>query len=320
MKNFKKISLILISIIVIIGLVGVGFVYSKLNSIYIKDEVVKSKEEPNASMVDGVTNILLVGTDGEYVEKGNRSDSVMLVTIDSNKKDIKISSIARDTYVDIPGYGTEKMTHAYAYEGIDLLKEVFKVNFDIDVDKYIAVNFVSFMDIMDELGGVEVNVEEKNIDSINNSIDACYEYYYNRKDEVEKEYITKAGVQRLNGYQALAFSRIRYTDSAFARDNRHREVAQSVYKEFLKKGPDEYKRCSDIILENTKTNISPMEMLNLGYTVLNINDKEIDQLQFPLEEYRNGHIISKEKGWVLEWDKEENLKAWHEFIYGEDSK
>ncbi|HSQ87832.1 LCP family protein [Romboutsia sp.] len=319
MKNFKKISLILISIIVIIGLVGVGFVYSKLNSIYVKDEVVKNKEESKASMVDGITNILLVGTDGEYVEKGNRSDSVMLVTIDSNKKDIKISSIARDTYVDIPGYGTEKMTHAYAYEGIDLLKEVFKVNFDIDVDKYIAVNFVSFMDIMDELGGVEVNVEEKNIDSINNSIDACYEYYYNRKDEVEKEYITKAGVQRLNGYQALAFSRIRYTDSAFARDNRHREVAQSVYKEFLKKGPDEYKRCSDIILENTKTNISPMEMLNLGYTVLNINDKEIDQLQFPLEEYRNGHIISKEKGWVLEWDKEENLKAWHKFIYGEDN-
>jgi hypothetical protein len=63
-----------------------------------------------------------------------------------------------------------------------------------------------------------------------------------------------------------------------------------------------------------------MEMLNLGYTVFNINDKKIDQLQFPLEEYRNGHIISKEKGWVLEWDREENLKAWHEFIYGKNNK
>jgi LCP family protein required for cell wall assembly len=320
MKNFKKIALILISVIVIIGLAGVGFVYSKLNSIYVKDEAIKNAEDSKASMVDGITNILLVGTDGENVEKGNRSDSIMLVTIDSNKKDIKISSIARDTYVDIPGYSTEKMTHAYAYEGIDLLKEVFKVNFDLDIDKYIAVNFVSFMDIMDELGGVEVNVEEKNIDSINRSIDNCYEYYHNKKDEVDKEYITKAGVQKLNGYQALAFSRIRYTDDAFARDNRHRDVAESVYKEFLKKGPEEYKKCVDIVLDNTKTNISPMEMLNLGYTVFNINDKKIDQLQFPLEEYRNGHIISKEKGWVLEWDREENLKAWHEFIYGEDNK
>lgn len=320
MKNFKKIVIGLISTLLVIGLAGFGFVYSKLNKIYVKDEAVKStedKEEKEGTVVEGITNILLVGTDGHNVDKANRSDSVMLVTIDSNKKDIKITSIARDTYVDIPGYSTEKMNHAYAYEGIDLLKEVFKVNFDLDIDKYIAVNFTSFMEIMDELGGVEVNVNEKDVNEVNKYIDACYDQYYTKKDKVEKEYITKAGVQRLNGYQALAFSRIRYTDSAFARDNRHREVAESVYKEFLKSGPEEYKRCADIILDNTKTNISPMEMLNLGYTVFKINDKEIDQLQFPLEEYRNGHIISKQKGWVLEWDKEPNLKAWHEFIYGE---
>lgn len=316
MKNFKKIVLILIGIILLIGLSGFGYVYSKLNKMYVKDEVVKDIENTEeATIVDGITNILLVGTDGEYVEKGNRSDSVMLVTIDSKNKDIKISSIARDTYVDIPGYSTEKLTHAYAYEGIDLLKEVFKENFDLDIDKYIAVNFVSFMDIMDELGGVEVNVEEKDIKEINKYIDACYGYYKN-KDEKEKEYIKEAGVQRLNGYQALAFSRIRYTDSAFARDNRHREVAQSVYKEFAQKGVDTYKRCADIVLNNTKTNISPMEMMNLAYTVLKINDKDIEQFQFPLAEHRKGHIISKQKGWVLEWDKEPNLEAWHKFIFG----
>ena len=316
MKNFKKIVLILIGIILLIGLSGFGYVYSKLNKMYVKDEVVKDIENTEeATIVDGITNILLVGTDGEYIEKGNRSDGIMLITIDSKNKDIKLSSIARDTYVDIPGYSTEKLTHAYAYEGIDLLKEVFKENFDLDIDKYIAVNFVSFMDIMDELGGVEVNVEEKDIKEINKYIDACYGYYKN-KDEKEKEYIKEAGVQRLNGYQALAFSRIRYTDSAFARDNRHREVAQSVYKEFAQKGVDTYKRCADIVLNNTKTNISPMEMMNLAYIVLKINDKDIEQFQFPLEEHRKGHIISKQKGWVLEWDKEPNLEAWHKFIFG----
>ena len=316
MKHFKRVAFILIGLIVTICLSGFGYVYFKLNKMYVKDEVVKSTEE-QGTMVEGITNILLVGTDGEYVEKGNRSDSMMVVTIDSKNKDIKISSIARDTYVDIPGYSTEKLTHAYAYEGIDLLKEVFKVNFNLDIDKYIAVNFVSFMDIMDELGGVEVNVEEKDIKEINKYIDACYGYYKN-KDEKDKEYITKSGVQRLNGYQALAFSRIRYTDSAFARDNRHREVAESVYKEFAQKGVETYKKCAEIILNNTKTNISPIEMMNLAYTVLKINDKDIEQFQFPLEEYRNGHIISKQKGWVLEWDKEPNLEAWHKFIFGEN--
>ena len=316
MKHFKRVALILIGVIVTICLSGFGYVYFKLNKMYVKDEAIKSTEE-QGTMVEGITNILLVGTDGEYIEKGNRSDSMMVVTIDSKNKDIRISSIARDTYVDIPGYSTEKLTHAYAYEGIDLLKEVFKVNFNLDIDKYIAVNFVSFMDIMDELGGVEVNVEEKDINEINKYIDACYGYYKN-KDEKDKEYITKSGVQRLNGYQALAFSRIRYTDSAFARDNRHREVAESVYKEFAQKGVETYKKCAEIILNNTKTNISPMEMMNLAYTVLKINDKDIEQFQFPLAEYRNGHIISKQKGWVLEWDKEPNLEAWHKFIFGEE--
>ena len=316
MKHFKRVAFILIGLIVTICLSGFGYVYFKLNKMYVKDEVVKSTEE-QGTMVEGITNILLVGTDGKYIEKWNRSDSMMVVTIDSKNKDIRISSIARDTYVDIPGYSTEKLTHAYAYEGIDLLREVFKVNFNLDIDKYIAVNFVSFMDIMDELGGVEVNVEEKDIKEINKYIDACYGYYKN-KDEKDKEYITKSGVQRLNGYQALAFSRIRYTDSAFARDNRHREVAESVYKEFAQKGVETYKKCADIILNNTKTNISPIEMMNLAYTVLKINDKDIDQFQFPLEEYRNGHIINKQKGWVLEWDKEPNLEAWHKFIFGEN--
>ena len=316
MKHFKRVALILTGLIVTICLSGFGYVYFKLNKMYVKDEAVKNTEE-QGTMVEGITNILLVGTDGEYIEKWNRSDSMMVVTIDSKNKDIRISSIARDTYVDIPGYSTEKLTHAYAYEGIDLLREVFKVNFNLDIDKYIAVNFVSFMDIMDELGGVEVNVEEKDIKEINKYIDACYGYYKN-KDEKDKEYITKSGVQRLNGYQALAFSRIRYTDSAFARDNRHREVAESVYKEFAQKGVETYKKCAEIILNNTKTNISPIEMMNLAYTVLKINDKDIDQFQFPLEEYRNGHIINKQKGWVLEWDKEPNLEAWHKFIFGEN--
>lgn len=324
MKKITKILLVTLSVILIVALGGFGFIYSNLNKMYVKDESINSQEKEDDTVqgteVEGITNILLVGTDGTNVEKSNRSDSVMLVTIDNKNKDIKISSIARDTYVDIPGHSTEKLTHAYAYGGIDLLKQVFEVNFDIKVDKYIAVNFVSFMDIMDEIGGVEVNVEEKDVNEINKYIDACYDYYYDRKDEIEKQYITKAGKQRLNGYQALAFSRIRYTDSAYARDNRHREVAESVYKEFLNSGAKEYKRAAEIIIENTKTNISPMEMINLGFTALQINDKQVDQFQFPLAEYRNGHIISKKKGWVIEWDKEPNLNAWHSFIYGEDAE
>lgn len=321
MKKSTKIIIGIFIAIAIVILGSFGYVYAKLNGIYVKDSDSKvkatSKEEHEGKLVNGITNILLVGIDGTNIDKGNRSDSVMLATIDSKSKQLKITSIARDTYVDIPGHGYEKLTHAYAYGGIDLLKEVFKNNFDINIDKYIAVNFVSFIDVMDEIGGVEVDVKAKDINEVNKYIDACYEYYGDRKNKEPKEYITEPGIQRLNGYQALAFSRIRYTDSAYARDNRHREVAQSVYNEFLKQDPMMYKKAADILLENTKTNISPMEMLDLGYTVYNIKDSKIEQMEFPLDGHRNGHIISKQKGWVLEWDKDYNLNALHEFVYGQ---
>ncbi|MEX6586735.1 LCP family protein [Paraclostridium bifermentans] len=324
MKKSTKIIIGIFIAIAIVILGSFGYVYAKLNGIYVKDSDSKvkatSKEEHEGKLVDGITNILLVGIDGTNIDKGNRSDSVMLATIDSKSKQLKITSIARDTYVDIPGHGYEKLTHAYAYGGIDLLKEVFKNNFDIDIDKYIAVNFVSFIDVMDEIGGVEVDVKSKDINEVNKYIDGCYQYYGDRKNKEPKEYITEPGVQRLNGYQALAFSRIRYTDSAYARDNRHREVAQSVYNEFLKQDPMMYKKAADILLENTKTNISPMEMLDLGYTVYNIKDSKIEQMEFPLDGHRNGHIISKQKGWVLEWDKDYNLNALHEFVYGQPYK
>lgn len=324
MKKSTKIILGIFIAIAIVILGSFGYVYAKLNGIYVKDSDSKvktsSKEEHEGKMVDGITNILLVGIDGTNIDKGNRSDSVMLATIDSKSKQLKITSIARDTYVDIPGHGYEKLTHAYAYGGIDLLKEVFKNNFDIEIDKYIAVNFISFIDVMDEIGGVEVDVKAKDIDEVNKYIDACYKYYGDRSNKEPKKYITEPGVQRLNGYQALAFSRIRYTDSAYARDNRHRDVAQSVYNEFLKQDPMMYKKAADILLENTKTNISPMEMLDLGYTVYNIKDSKIEQLEFPIDGHRNGHIISKQKGWVLEWDKEYNLNALHEFVFGQPYK
>ncbi len=316
MKKLKKIIKPLILSIIIVFVMGFGYVYSKLNLIYVRGGVDNSQQyTEDVKIVKGITNVLLVGTNGTNIDRGNRSDSMMLVTIDSNNKEIKISSISRDTYVNIPGYGNEKLTHAYAYGGIDLLREVFKLNFNLDIDKYIAVDYTAFMHVIDELGGVEVDIEDKHIDEINKYIDECYEYYtIEEKGNIIKKYIKEAKIQRLNGYQALAFSRIRYTDSAFHRENRHKEVAESIYKEFLTKGPYEYKRVADIILNHTKTNIPPTEMINLGFTVIKIADTDIQQFQFPLPDYLIGGIVDGD-GWVIQWDKEPNLDAWHKFIF-----
>lgn len=296
MNNIKKITIALISILIIIPLMGIGYVYFKLNSMYDKEEAkqINATEESERNKKNGITNILLVGVDGNNMEKGNRSDAMMIATIDEKNNDIRITSLARDTYVDIEGYGTEKLTHAYAYEGASLLINTIKNNFGIDVDKYIAVSFESFEKIIDILGGVEINVSEKEVSQING--------------------VNNSGIQTLNGSQALAYSRIRYIDSAYERDNRQRTVIEALYNKFANGSSGNIMDIANEVLRYTKTNMAPLEIVSIANKAIKIKDTDFDQVEFPFEEARKDNNIS-EKGWVIEWDKDYNKDKLNKFIY-----
>lgn len=296
MNNIKKITVALISILIIIPLMGIGYVYFKLNSIYDKEEAkqINTTEESERNKENGITNILLVGVDGNNMEKGNRSDAMMIATIDEKNNDIRITSLARDTYVDIEGYSTEKLTHAYAYEGASLLINTIKNNFGIDVDKYVAVSFESFEKIIDILGGVEINVSEKEVSQING--------------------VNNSGIQTLNGSQALAYSRIRYIDSAYERDNRQRTVIEALYNKFANGSSGNIMDIANEVLRYTKTNMAPLEIVSIANKAIKIKDTDFDQVEFPFEEARKDNNIS-EKGWVIEWDKDYNKDKLNKFIY-----
>ena len=228
------------------------------------------------------------------MEKGNRSDAMMIATIDEKNNDIRITSLARDTYVDIEGYSTEKLTHAYAYEGASLLISTIKNNFGIDVDKYIAVSFESFEKIIDILGGVEINVSEKEVSQING--------------------VNNSGIQTLNGSQALAYSRIRYIDSAYERDNRQRTVIEALYNKFANGSSGNIMDIANEVLRYTKTNMAPLEIVSIANKAIKIKDTDFDQVEFPFEEARKDNNIS-EKGWVIKWDKDYNKDKLNKFIY-----
>ncbi len=298
MNNVKKFTVVLISILIIIPLMGIGYIYFKLNSMYDKNEAKEINttiEESKKNKENGITNILLVGVDGNNMDKGNRSDSMMIVTIDEKNKDIRLTSLARDTYVDIEGYSTEKLTHAYAYEGASLLIDTIKNNFGIDVDKYAAVSFESFEKIIDILGGVEVELSEKEVSKING--------------------VKNSGTQTLNGSQALEYSRIRYIDSAYERDNRQRNIIEALYNKLV----DDFDsgNIMDIlneVLRYTKTNMSPIEIVSIANKAIKIKDTDLDQVEFPFEEARKDNNI-REKGCVIEWDKDYNKDKLDKFIY-----
>lgn len=292
MRHFKKIVVGLLILLLAIPTIGFGTLYFKLNSIYDKEEASKIEV---AEVTEGITNILLVGVDGDNIDRGNRSDAMIILTIDSNNNDIRLTSLARDTYVNIPGYSTEKLTNAYAYNGPSLLIQTIKENFGISIDKYAAVNFSSFINIIDELGGVQIDISEAEVSQI--------------------EGINEAGSQVLTGEQALAYSRIRYIDSAYQRDNRQRTVLQALYNKLTNVSNDELLDIANTLFRYTKTNMTPMEIISVGTQAIKIKDTDFDQLEFPLEGHRNDTIISNEKGWVIEWEDEYNKKALNDFIF-----
>lgn len=295
-KNIKEFNAILISIAIIIPLLGIGYLYFQLNSMYDKEEAkeISTTQESEKNKKNGITNILLVGVDGNNIEKGNRSDSMMILTIDEKNQDIRLTSLARDTYVDIEGYGTEKLTHAYAYEGASLLIQTIKNNFGIDVDKYVAVSFESFEKIIDILDGIEINVSKKEVSQING--------------------IKKSGTQTLNGSQALEYSRIRYIDSAYERDNRQRKVIEALYNKLVNDSNGNLMSVLNEVLRYTKTNMLPLEIVSIANKAIKINDTEFDQVEFPFKEARKDNNI-KEKGWIIEWDKDYNKNKLDKFIY-----
>ena len=213
--------------------------------------------------------------------------------------------------MDIKGHSTEKLTHAYAYGGPELLLDTIKSNFGISIDKYVTVNFNSFIRIVDLLGGVEVNVTSNDLSLLNGYIPACYEYDPN-PNKGSMKYLQSSGTQTLNGYQALAFSRIRYQDSAYARDGRQREVIEAAITKLQSTGIDKYVNIMDTVLDGIKTNIKPGDLISMGLKVLEIGASNMKTLEFPV--YKNPATLQG-KGWVIQWDKKSNLGVLNDFMF-----
>lgn len=266
-------------------------------------------ENENSKVSCGIKNILLIGVDGENLEKYNRSDTMIIMSIDQKNNNIKLTSLGRDTYVDIKGHGKEKLTHAYAYGGPDLLIDTINNNFGLNIERYATVNFSSFMKIIDLIGGVEVEVTENDVEALNQFIKICYNLY---PQEKELELIDSAGTYNLNGYQALAFSRIRYQDSTDARNSRQRMVVKAALENLKKSGISGYIGSLNLILSGVKTNLSPTEIVILGYKVLRIGPDNMKALEFP---YYKEEVRLKEAGWVVLWDKDKNLQLLDRFLY-----
>ena len=313
-QGLKKLVIFLAILVIILPAFAFGYIFLKLNSMYDSNANHEILSNSDFKSEDGITNILLAGTDGRPGEKDSRSDAMMILTVDSKNNSLKLTSLERDSYVDIPGRGKQKLTHAYAYGGINLLIETIENNFKLDIQNYAVVDFYSFMDIIDAVGGVTVNVQKGEIRELNKFIPETYKW--NKSDNKGSiQYIESAGEQKLNGYQALAFSRIRKNDSTTERDRRQREVIEGIMSSVKDLPFTKYPKLLDTILPYVKTNMKPSEILSLGTKILNIGDFNIKQINFPIDDgvHSTGGIYGN-AGWVLRFD-ESTLDILHDFVF-----
>lgn len=260
-----------------------------------------------------IYNILLIGKDG-VGEKTSRADTMIILTVDNKHKSLKLTSIARDTLVYIPGKGYDKINHSFYYGGCELLLKTINDNFDLGIKDYAIVDFKSFVDVINVLGGVNVNIEDREIDGLNKVIDACYGLEIENKGN-NIEYITSSGNHLLNGYQALAYCRLRKIDNCFYRDARQRKVLESLAYKLSKVSVFKYPELIKILLKHVKVNISPDKILDLAIISRDLTNYKIKQLEFPINEYREDGRLKRNSQYVIKWRKEENLKLLHDFIY-----
>lgn len=261
-----------------------------------------------------IENILLIGLDGTNDKLPKRSDTMIILTIDKLNKSLKLTSLARDTLVKIPGRGEEKLTHAYAYGQEELLMQTINENFDLDIKDYAVVNFKSFIDIVDIIGGVDINVNEKEIHHLNEIIKECYGV--NHEDTKNIEYITSSGNHNLNGYQALAYARIRKLDTIYKRDERQRLILTNIAHKLSDVSISKYPQIAKSILRHIKVNIAFNKIIDLAFIAHELASYDISQLEFPISEYREEGRIGEKGTYVVKWDKNKNIELLHQFIYG----
>ena len=168
---------------------------------------------------DEIVNIMLIGQDARDPGVRARSDSMILVTFNTQKKTITLTSFLRDLYVKIPGYSDNKMNAAYPMGGMELLSQTLEANFGVKVDGFVEVNFARFAEVIDLLGGVDMELREDEAAFINFGTG---------------RYLLGKGMQHLDGEQALFYSRIRHldNDADFSRTGRQRKVINALIEKF----------------------------------------------------------------------------------------
>ncbi len=248
-----------------------------------------------------VKNIALLGLDTREDNNVGRSDAVVILTVDKKHKKLKLTSVARDTYVAIEGRGNDKLTHAYAYGKNQLAVKTLNQNFGTEITDYVTFNFFGMSRVIDYIGGVTIDVTEKERVDMNTNI-----FPEMRALGIDCPDIEAAGTQVLNGGQAVCYARIRHTDNDIQRGNRQKTVLTAMFSKVKKTNPLKLPKIAENVISECKTSLSTSDIINMGLWAV-LFSPEIEQLSIPNDNVPSaGKTIKGVWYYVYDLDKAKN--------------
>lgn len=326
-KKKRKVAIFAVEIIIILIMVAVLYlVMTNTNNegpkrvvlqeteLAIPEEVIKEKEE--GGTMHGYMNIALFGVDAQkesQLYKGSRSDSIMIASVNMDTGDIKLVSVYRDTYLNIGTDSYQKANAAYSYGGAEQAVKMLNMNMDMDITHFVTVGYEGLSKVIDGLGGVYIDVDSEELKHINN-----YQIGIAEVLKCDYQAVTEPGLQLLDGLQATAYCRIRYTaGDDFKRASRQREVLKAIETQAKQADYSTLSRVFNEAIGSIYTSLDNETILELLENIANY--RIVDEGGFPEETMRTVANVGAVGSSVIPTDLEANVIWLHQFFFEDEA-
>lgn len=302
-----KIFLALIALILVAAIAGGSYLYHLMGSFNYNEAGHKNNvyvDESKLFSSKNVTNILFLGVDRRNADQNSRSDTMMMLSIDRVNKKLKLTSFLRDSWVYIPDHGYAKLNASCSWGGAQLVMDTLEYNFNVKIDHYVLVDFEMFKNIVNKLGGITVEVTEKEAKYMRNEVHLDIQAGKNVK---------------LDGNEALWYCRIRYLDSDFMRTQRQRKVISAIIEKAKSTPIPTLIEMVQEILPDVETDLTQSELMKLASgAALSYIRYDVEQMRIPVDGTWKSKTIKGQD--VLSLNIEKNQQLLHDFLYTKDEE
>lgn len=324
-KKRNRIIIFTVEILVIAVLLGAlymlrDFGKTGINRIEIDEQELNiAPEVTESELTKGYRNIVLFGVDstGGALESRTRSDSIIIASINMDSGDVKLMSVYRDTYLYLGNEKTDKYDKcntAYSQGGAKQAMKMLNTNLDLNISDFVTIGFRGLRDVIDALGGIEIEITNAEIRYLN-------DYQLTMSEDLKCDYepVEKAGLQTLNGLQSVAYCRIRYTKGDdFKRTERQRDVIQAIVdKVKAEKNASKLIDIANEVADDVYTSLDMEEILGILGEVSKY--RIVDEAGFPIDKYRSTGEMGSSGDCVLPMDLEKNVTWMYEFLFEEEN-